>query len=94
MPDNTGQKQDDTRFKPGQSGNPAGRPRGARNKLTEDFFKVLADDFAKHGKAALEAMRIDKPSEYVRAVVALQSKEITGEDGEAIGLVTFKGLNG
>ena len=33
-PDNTGQKQVDTQFKPGQTGNPSGRPRGARNRVT------------------------------------------------------------
>ena len=33
-PDPTGEKQD-TRFKPGQSGNPAGRPKGSRNKVSE-----------------------------------------------------------
>jgi hypothetical protein len=28
-------------FKPGQSGNPRGRPRGARNKLGEDFLTTF-----------------------------------------------------
>jgi hypothetical protein len=32
-PENTGMKQD-SRFQPGQSGNPGGRPRGSRNKAT------------------------------------------------------------
>ena len=34
-PEKTGQKQGkDTRFKPGQSGNPAGKPKGAKNRTT------------------------------------------------------------
>src|SRR5918993_1369584 len=33
MPANTGRVQD-TRFKPGASGNPAGKPKGARNRTT------------------------------------------------------------
>ena len=34
VPETTGRKQADTLFKPGQSGNPDGRPRGARNATT------------------------------------------------------------
>src|SRR4051794_20447298 len=33
-PDTTGRKQADTRFKPGKSGNPNGRPKGSRNATT------------------------------------------------------------
>src|SRR6476646_4375167 len=33
-PEKTGGKQADTRFKPGQSGNPDGRPKGSRNATT------------------------------------------------------------
>ncbi len=38
--DNTGQKQD-TRFQPGQSGNPEGRPKGSRNKATLALENLL-----------------------------------------------------
>ena len=33
-PETTGAKQADTRFRPGQSGNPSGRPKGSRNATT------------------------------------------------------------
>ena len=83
-------------WKPGQSGNPAGRPRGSRNKLTEDFFTVLAADFAKHGKKAVETMRSERPQEYVKAIASLQTKEMSGEDGAplVIGVIEYPGLDG
>jgi hypothetical protein len=82
-------------WQPGQSGNPAGRPKGARSKLSEAFFEALAADFAEHGVLALQTMRAERPQEYIKAIVALQSKELTGEDGDPlnIGVAVFKGLN-
>ena len=62
-------------FEPGQSGNPKGRPKGSRNKLSEDFLKALHDDFMIHGVAAIENMREEKPSEYVRVIASLVPKD-------------------
>jgi hypothetical protein len=87
---------DDLKWKPGQSGNPAGRPKSARSKLSEDFFKALAEDFADNGASAIISMRTERPGDYAKMIAALQSKELTGEDGESLnlGTVIFKGLNG
>jgi hypothetical protein len=43
-PEETGEKQD-TKFKPGQSGNPAGRPKGSENFSTKfrKFIEKVAD---------------------------------------------------
>ena len=38
-----------TQFKPGQSGNPMGRPKGARNRLGTRFLEALEADFNKFG---------------------------------------------
>jgi hypothetical protein len=41
-------------FKRGQSGNPAGRPKGSRNKLTTEFFDAFYEAWQRHGAKALK----------------------------------------
>lgn len=74
---------DDLKWKPGQSGNPNGRPKGARSKLTEAFLEALLADFEEAsaedkslGKQAIAAMRADKPNEYARMIASILAKEI------------------
>ena len=73
-------------FKPGQSGNPAGRPKGARSKLGEAFIKAMLEDFEQHGILAVETVRSEKPDQYLKVIASILPKEITGEDGAAIPL--------
>ena len=61
---------------PGQSGNPAGRPKGSRNKLSEDFVAALYTDFQEHGSAAIAACRAEKPDVYVRVIASLLPRDV------------------
>ena len=63
-------------FKPGQSGNPAGRPKSSRNKLGEDFVDALAADFAEHGTAAISTVRDKHPDQYLKVIAAVVPKEV------------------
>jgi hypothetical protein len=82
MPEPTGQKQKrDTRFKPGQSGNPAGRPRGSRNKFSTELIEAFALDFEAHGTDTIEKVRTEKPHEYLRIAASLVPKQFEIEDG-------------
>lgn len=73
---------EDTQFKPG---NP-GRPKGSRNKLSEAFIRVLADDFEAYGMEAIETIRREQPAAYGKIIASLLPKlqEIGGPDGEPI----------
>src|SRR5262249_41669417 len=76
--DKTSEKQH--RWKPGQSGNPAGRPKGARSKLSETFLKALSEDFATNGIEVVEKVRNDRPHEYLKIVAAVLPKQMQLED--------------
>ena len=77
--ENTAQLQRGRPFAPGVSGNPAGRPRGAKNKLTETFISVVENDFAEHGQAALEKLRDDDTAAYIRIVASLIPRDIIAQ---------------
>jgi Family of unknown function (DUF5681) len=63
-------------FKPGQSGNPAGRPKGARSKLGEAFLEDLRDAWLEHGAEALRRCATEDPAQFVRVVASLMPKDV------------------
>ena len=72
-------------FKPGQCGNPKGRPKGARNRLGSQFLEALEADFNQFGCQAIALVREKKAEVYIRVVADLLPKEanINVEAGEA-----------
>lgn len=63
-------------WKPGESPNPGGKPKGSRNRLTGAFVNALADDFEEHGKKAIAACRAETPHRYIATIAALCPKQI------------------
>jgi hypothetical protein len=78
-PETTGKEQgradERTRFKPGQSGNPGGRPKGTRHKLSEDFFEALLECWQEGGRKALARVRDEQPVEYCKLIARVISKD-------------------
>jgi hypothetical protein len=72
----TGQLQRGRPFQPGQSGNPTGRRKGSRNKLTEHMLATIADDFAEHGADTLATLRKSDPAAYFKIVASLIPREL------------------
>jgi Family of unknown function (DUF5681) len=54
------------RWQPGESGNPAGRLRGSRNRLSEVVICALLRDFEKHGEKAIARVREENPAMYLK----------------------------
>lgn len=74
--DDTAPKQRGVPFKPGQSGNPAGRPKGARSRLGEAFLSDLADAWADHGVEAIERLVRTEPGTFVKVVSHILPREV------------------
>ena len=45
----------------GQSGNPNGRPKGARNRLSESVLSELITHWEEHGRDAIDRTCKEKP---------------------------------
>src|ERR1700730_4506494 len=78
--DSTDAQQKPWLFKPGQSGNPAGRPKGSRNKLAEDFIADAYAQWQQRGSTALETMAKTEPAKFCQMMANLLPKETLMQD--------------
>jgi Family of unknown function (DUF5681) len=71
-------------WQPGQSGNPAGRLRGSRNKLSEEVICALLRDFREHGQKAIAKVRRTQPAAYLKVLALLVPREHKVEHSNVI----------
>ena len=81
LPDKTGEKQGQWRSR--QSGNPAGRPRGALNKYSESFLATFGKDFEEHGAEVIQRVRAESPCVYLRVAATIFPKRLELERADA-----------
>ena len=60
-----------SRFKPGQSGNPKGRPRSSKHKLNDEFLYQLSESWAEGGRDVLRRVMQEQPVEYLKMMTKL-----------------------
>src|SRR5262245_55138670 len=72
----------------GQSGNPAGRPRGSRNALSEEVICALLRDFRQHGQKAVARVRQTQPAAYLKILALLVPREMKVEHSGGVKAMT------
>jgi hypothetical protein len=61
---------------PGQSGNPNGRPKGARNRLGEAFIEDLLAAWESRGASAITSVIDKRPQDFLKVVASLMPKDL------------------
>jgi len=82
------------RFLPGHEGLPgAGRPKGSKQSLADQFIYDLAELWEREGKNILAQMATEKPCELVRAVTrVLPRDEVRLREG-AVMVLDYTGMD-
>lgn len=62
-------------IKPGEVRNPLGRPKGSRTVFAETFLKDFLRDWEEHGSEAIETVRKEDPTNYVKIGASLLPKD-------------------
>lgn len=62
-------------WKKGESGNPRGRPKGAKDSLAQAYVRAIGRIWEKKGEEVLERLVDEDPATFARLVGALMPKD-------------------
>lgn len=65
-------------WQPGQSGNPAGRPKGARSKFEETFLVDFLESWQQSGKSVIDRVISENPTAYLKVAASILPKHVEG----------------
>jgi hypothetical protein len=74
------------------TGNPAGRLRGSRNRLSEEVICALLRDFREHGQKAIAKVRREQPGVYLKVLALLIPRQDKLEHTNTIKTMTDEEL--
>ena len=64
------------RFQPGNNQNPAGRPKGSKNKLSEAFLADVAKAWEEQGMAVIQRVIDERPQDFLKVVANILPKDV------------------
>ena len=67
------------KFQPGVSGNPNGRPKGSKNKVSEDFVKTYAKIFEELGEQVLRDLAANDKATFAKIGAGFVPKDFNME---------------
>jgi hypothetical protein len=73
-------------FPKGVSGNPRGRPIGARSRLSQDFLLDLHNAWSEHGADALARCAKEEPGRFCQIVAGLMPRDVVVSGSVDIGI--------
>jgi len=88
---------EDTQFKPGNQRG-SGRPKGSKNKISEDFLQSFHKIWLEKGEAALLRMVEERPAEFIKVAASLIPKDFhvqqTAVEKPGISVLLTPGMSG